>query len=141
MGAIFMMKFNTKLAITLVAATTSVFGLASGAMAGEGGAAGAAAFTITGTQVTGVGVASAIGKNDASAYAYNNGTTSNTAGALGSAGAVTLTNAAAGSFTITGTADTTVNLAVGQANDFTATTTIQLGTGTGSNIVNIGPTP
>jgi hypothetical protein len=139
MGAIFMMKFNTKLAIALVAATTSVFGLASGAMAGEGGAAGAAAFTIdTNGKVTGVAVASAIGKNDASAYAYNDVTgQTNTAGALGSGGLVTLTNTTPGEFTIVGHAD--ASLGTAQNNQFAATTTVSLGTAANDPIVKIAP--
>ncbi len=65
------MKLKAKIAIALVAATTSVFGLGSGAIAGEGGAAGSAAFTIDGDgDVRGVAVAAAIGKNDASSYAF-----------------------------------------------------------------------
>ena len=40
------MKIYQKLSISLLAATASVLSFSSGAFAGEGGAAGAAAFTI-----------------------------------------------------------------------------------------------
>ena len=53
------------------AAGISVLSLSSAAVAGEGGVAGAAAFTIDGTAVTGVAVAAAVGKQDAAASAYN----------------------------------------------------------------------
>ena len=128
------MKFSQKLSISLFAATASVLSFSSGAFAGEGGAAGAAAFTIDGTDpanpvVTGVAVAASVGKNDASAAAFNDVTLQfNSAFALGSAGAIDMTGigdpAAA---EMDGTADGT-NLGTAQANQLTGNATIQLGT-------------
>ncbi len=86
------MKFSQKLSISLFAATASVLSLSSGAFAGEGGAAGAAAFTIDDGNVNGVAVAASVGKNDASAAAFNNiDENFNSAFALGSAGKIDIT--------------------------------------------------
>ena len=49
----------------------SAFGLATVARAGEGGTAGSAAFTIEAEKVTGVAVSAAVGKENASAAAFN----------------------------------------------------------------------
>lgn len=81
------MKFN-KVAIALIAATTSVFGLGSVAAAGEGGAAGAVSATLSPSGlVLDIAAAGAVGKNDAAATAtVNYGIVS--ASALGSAGSI-----------------------------------------------------
>ncbi|MBE9176140.1 hypothetical protein IQ225_14005 [Synechocystis salina LEGE 06155] len=62
------------------------------AQAGGGGMAGAAAFSLDANgNVTGVAVSAAVGGNGAAAWAFNNGT-SNSAGAIGSNGTITLIN-------------------------------------------------
>jgi hypothetical protein len=132
------MKFSQKLSISLFAATASVLSFSSGAFAGEGGAAGAAAFTITGGAVDGVAVAASVGKIDASAAAFNDVTNSfNSAFALGSAGAIDMQGigdpAAAA---MTSTADGT-NLGTAQANELTGNATIQLGSQDGDVIATI----
>lgn len=131
------MRFSRKLSISLLAATASVLSLSSGAFAGEGGAAGAAAFTIDGTAVTGVAVAASVGKNDASAAAFNNVDGNfNSAFALGSAGAISMEGIGdPDAAEMTGTADT--QLGVAQANDLTGSATIQLGTASGNVIATI----
>jgi len=134
------MKFSQKLSISLFAATASVLSFSSGAFAGEGGAAGAAAFTIEGGVVTGVAVAASVGKNDAGAAAFNNPDTSyNSAFALGSGGKVSFGNMGAedGTTTMEGETETAANLAVEQANDLTGSATIQLGTASGDVIATI----
>ena len=133
------MKFSQKLSIALFAATTSVFSLSSGAFAGEGAAAGSAAFTIDNSTatptVTGVAVAASVGKNDASAAAYNSGT-ANSAFALGSAGLITGTNIGdSANASMVGTAD--ADLATDQGNDLTGAATIDLGTVAGDNVITL----
>ncbi len=131
------MKFSQKLSISLFAATASVLSLSSGAFAGEGGAAGAAAFTIDGGNVTGVAVAASVGKNDASAAAFNDVDNNfNSAFALGSAGNIDMQGigdpiAAA----MTGTVDP--ELGIAQANELTGAATIQLGSQDGDVIATI----
>lgn len=122
------MKFSQKLSISLFAATASVLSLSSGAFAGEGGAAGAAAFTIEEDKVTGVAVAASVGKNDASAAAFNDVTLKeNSAFALGSAGAIDMQGIGdPDGAAMTGTADTQIGVA--QANELTGNATIQIGT-------------
>ena len=131
------MKFSQKLSIALFGVTTSLFSLSSGALAGEGAAAGSAAFTLDATtsNVTGVAVAASVGKNDASAAAFNDVTNGlNSAFALGSSGLITVdkmgdpTNAV-----MVGTADT--QLGVDQGNSLTGSATVQLGTTSGDAIV------
>ena len=46
-------------------------GFASSALAGEGGIAGSAAFTVDASAITGVAVSAAVGKENASAAAFN----------------------------------------------------------------------
>ncbi|MBV6626021.1 MAG: hypothetical protein KI793_24330 [Rivularia sp. (in: Bacteria)] len=132
------MKLIQKLSISLFAATASILSLSSGAFAGEGGAAGAAAFTIDDTgSVTGVAVAASVGKNDASAAAFNNVDGNfNSAFALGSAGVIDMQgigdpDAAA----MTGADDP--DLSTAQANDLTGSATIQLGSQDGDVIATI----
>ena len=69
----------------------SALGLTTVARAGEGGIAGSAAFTIDGTDVVGVAVSAAVGKENASAAAFNYDATNanglqNSAWSQGSAG-------------------------------------------------------
>ncbi|MEM9923452.1 MAG: hypothetical protein AAF915_06845 [Cyanobacteria bacterium P01_D01_bin.50] len=122
------MKFGQKLFISLFAAATSLFSLSSTAFAGEGGAAGAAAFTIEAGAVTGVAVAAAVGKNDASAAAFNDVANDfNSAFALGSAGAIQMTDIGDPTLAaMVGGEDP--DLTTAQANDLTGSATIQLGT-------------
>ncbi len=84
------MKLNKKVAIALIAVSTSIFGFGSLASAGEGGAAGAVAATLDPHGwVTEMAAAGAVGKNDAAATATANfGIVS--ASALGSAGVIEL---------------------------------------------------
>lgn len=85
-----------KFLVALVAAGVGCFGFTSGAFAGEGGAAGSAAFTINNSQVTGVAVSAAIGKLDAVAGAMNNGP-QNSAYAMGSGGVISINGITQGS--------------------------------------------
>lgn len=137
------MKLKQKLIVALFAAA-SVCGLSSAAFAGEGGAAGAAAFTLDDTgAVTGVAVAASIGKTDAAAAAFNSvgsvgaGEITNFAYALGSAGVITLTSI--GDPANAGIASSTPNYTDDQVNEFNAALEINLGTVDGSNIVTIEP--
>ncbi|MEM6753994.1 MAG: hypothetical protein AAF630_13580 [Cyanobacteria bacterium P01_C01_bin.38] len=133
------MKLCQKLSISLFAATASVLSLSSGAFAGEGGAAGAAAFTIDATtgNVNGVAVAASVGKNDASAAAFNDNTADfNSAFALGSAGSIQMTDIGnPATAAMIGEEDPA--LTTEQANDLTGNATIQLGTGDGDVIATI----
>lgn len=111
------MNHKVKLLIALIATAAGVFGAASNAFAGQGGAAGAAAFRIQGGAVTGVAVAASVGKNDAAAAAFNDITNNrNSAAALGSAGVITTGVLNAESLaSLAGGADGA--LGTGQAND------------------------
>jgi hypothetical protein len=88
------MNNKAKLLVALTATAASIFGAASHALAGQGGAAGAAAFRVNNNAVTGVAVAAAVGKQDAFAGAFNDigggtgGAGLNSAVALGSAGII-----------------------------------------------------
>ncbi|MDZ8223577.1 MULTISPECIES: hypothetical protein [unclassified Nostoc] len=134
------MKFNTKFAIALVAAT-SVFSLASGAMAGEAGAAGAAAFTIdSDNKVTGVAVAAAVGRNDAAAAAFQGAEgIPNAAYALGSGGLITLESIGEpATASIKGATSTALN----ETNTLGGNATIQIGTTSPNSVVTLGtPAP
>jgi len=116
------MNFKNKLAVALFAVTTGVFGLASGAFAGEGGAAGAASFSTDSLgNVTGGAVSAAVGKNNAAATATNTtsfGNTANTASSLGSAGSVNVITSSSpfGGTTTNISGGTDPNLATPQAN-------------------------
>lgn len=139
-----MNKLFNKVAIATVAGI-SVLGLSSVALAGEGGVAGAAAFTINDTgDVTGVAVAAAVGKQDASAAAYNVPDSTLTTGvgvqnyaySLGSAGVISIS--AMGdpeNAEMAGSADTA--LADQQGNSFNAGApgAIQLGSASGDDLV------
>ena len=117
------MNFKNKLAVALFAVTTGVFGLASGAFAGEGAAAGAASFSTDSLgNVTGGAVSAAVGKNNAAASATNTtsfGNTANTASSLGSAGFVnvsTFSGSVFGGTTTNISGGTDADLATPQAN-------------------------
>ena len=136
--------------ITIATATTavSILSLTPAAFAGEGGVAGAAAFTIDNTgaapAVTGVAVAAAVGKQDAAAAAYNvpDSTLATSVGvqnyaySLGSAGVISI--AAMGdplNAEMTGTDD--IDLTTPQANTFTSggPGAVQLGTVSGDDLI------
>ena len=118
----------------------SALGLTTVARAGEGGIAGSAAFTITGTAVTGVAVSAAVGKENASAAAFNYDATNanglqNSAWSLGSAGIQGFTSVGDTSgFEVTTTEDSDRGTA--QGNTFSANAfEIKIGTGSGDIVV------
>lgn len=122
------------LASTVAIGTSALFG--SSAFAG-GGMAGSAAFNITGASgsevVSGVATAAAVGQNGASAWAFQDGT-SNAAGAMGSAGVITVTTFNATS--VTSVADTVPANYVDNGNTLKGNADIQLGTTSGNTIIN-----
>ncbi|WP_231599550.1 hypothetical protein, partial [Crocosphaera watsonii] len=142
-------KTNSNLKHLLTATIIAgVFGVSSSAQAGEGGAAGAAAFSIDAGAVTGVAVAAAVGKQDAFAAAFNVNDTgfnlpaaalaNNTAFALGSAGVIQITTAAPGSFAnVSGNQDP--DLETAQENQFASGPTIQIGTQDADQLVDLVP--
>lgn len=127
----------TKLALVVAVATVSAFSVASNAKAGEGGAAGSAAFTLQNDKVTGVAVSAAIGKQDAFAGAFNNGN-QNAAFAMGSAGVINVNN-------ITNTSVSSISsasdpaLGTAQNNSFTTNTSVQIGSASPNKVVEIKP--
>jgi hypothetical protein len=132
------MSIQHKVAIILAAVSVSALGLASSALAGEGGAAGSAAFTITGGNVTGVAVSAGIGKQDAFAGAFNSSTGDNTAFALGSAGTINVNSLTSMSVGSLATVEDPA-LATAQANTFAATSSVQIGTVSGDPVVVVKP--
>lgn len=126
----------------------NAFGFATVARAGEGGIAGSAAFTVNGTNVTGVAVSAAVGKENASAAAFNYNaggffgvpSLQNSAWALGSAGTQNFQSVGSpNGFSVTPVVDGTRNAP--QTNTFSAgTVTVQLGTTAGNAVVK-SPTP
>ncbi|MGB3265572.1 MAG: hypothetical protein WBA89_16635 [Microcoleus sp.] len=122
----------------------NAFGFATIARAGEGGIAGSAAFTVNDSKVTGVAVSAAVGKENASAaafnYAVNGAGLQNSAWALGSAGiqAHQYVGSLDG-FDVTPVADG--DKTVAQRNTFSAgTVTVRLGTDSNDAVVK-SPTP
>ena len=118
----------------------SALGLTTVARAGEGGIAGSAAFTVNGTDVTGVAVSAAVGKENASAAAFNYDASTasglqNSAWSLGSAGKQDFTDVGDPTgFGVTTTEDTGRGTA--QANTFSANAfEVKIGTGTGDTVV------
>jgi hypothetical protein len=131
-----------RLAVASSLALLGAVGFASSARAGEGGIAGSAAFTIDGTNITGVAVSAAVGKENASAAAFNYDATTtfglqNSAWALGSAGIQAFQ--AVGDFNgfnVTPVAEAVADRATPQDNSFSAgTVTVQLGTAAGNAVV------
>lgn len=132
------MNITRKLSLIVAATTVSVFGIASHAFAGEGAAAGSAAFSIDGGAVTGVAVSAAIGKQDAFAGAFNDFDSNNAAFAQGSAGTISVSSLEPTSIgSLSSTADT--QLGVDQGNSFDATTSVQIGTQSPNSVVNVQP--
>ena len=136
---------NRRLAVVSGLVILNAFGLASVARAGEGGIAGSAAFTVNGTNVTGVAVSAAVGKQSAAAHAFNyNGTNSNgllnSAFAIGSGGVVAFTTlGSATGFNMTQTTDP--ELGTAQLNTISKGSTIRIGTGTGNEVYQSPQTP
>jgi hypothetical protein len=134
------MKFQTiKVSVALAATAASLIGFTSIARAGEGGVAGAAAFTVEGGNVTGVAVSAAVGKEDAAAAAFNydptasNGVT-NSAFAIGTAGVITANSIGdPAGFSIDAIEDS--DRAANQVNTFTEGFSIQIGTASGDSVL------
>ena len=127
----------TKLNRVLLAsglAIASAAMLSPAAFADEGGVAGSAAFNLdTVGNVLGVATAASVGKNGASAWAFQDGT-SNSAGALGSAGVIDITTFNATSVgNVNDSADP--NLVTAQENGMDYPD-IKLGTEAGDEIIN-----
>jgi hypothetical protein len=127
-----------RLAVASSLALLGAVGFASSARAGEGGIAGSAAFTINAGAITGVAVSTAVGKEAASAAAFNyeaGGGIQNAAWALGTAGTQDFSTigdpAGLGVTTIEDSDRVTA-----QGNIFSAgTATVQLGTAAGEAVV------
>ena len=116
----------------------SALGLATVARAGEGGVAGSAAFTVDGGNVTGVAVSAAVGKENASAAAFNYESGSglqNSAWSLGTAGTQDFTAVGdAAGFNVTSTEDSARGTEM--TNSFSADPfSIKLGTTSGDTVV------
>ena len=116
----------------------SALGLATVARAGEGGTAGSAAFTVDGGNVTGVAVSAAVGKENASAAAFNYESGSgvqNSAWSLGTAGTQDFTAVGDGAgFNVTSTEDSARG--TDMTNSFSADPfSIKLGTASGNTVV------
>jgi hypothetical protein len=117
----------------------SALGLATVARAGEGGTAGSAAFTVdSGGKVTGVAVSAAVGKENASAAAFNYESGSgvqNSAWSLGTAGTQDFTSVGDGTgFNVTSTEDSARG--TDMTNSFSADPfSIKLGTTSGDAVV------
>jgi hypothetical protein len=116
----------------------SALGLTTVARAGEGGIAGSAAFTIDGGNVIGVAVSAAVGKENASAAAFNYEAGSgvqNSAWSLGSAGIQDFTSVGDTSgLEVTTTEDSA--RVTGQANTFSANAfKVKIGTSSGAIVV------
>jgi hypothetical protein len=129
-----------RLAVASGLALLGAVGFASSVRAGEGGIAGSAAFTMNGGEITGVAVSAAVGKENASAAAFNYDSTEtgglqNSAWALGTAG--TQDFSAIGDplgFSVTPTADNDRSNA--QTNSFSpGSVNVQLGTTGGDSVV------
>ncbi|SKB11537.1 conserved exported hypothetical protein [Planktothrix sp. PCC 11201] len=115
------------------------FGLSTVARAGEGGVAGSAAFTVVADKVTGVAVSAAVGKQSATAQAFNYDATNanglqNSAFALGTSGTLNLTTIGAPTGSGYNTLDDPL-LGTPQTNTFTAGYTITIGTISGNPLV------
>ena len=117
----------------------SALGLATVARAGEGGTAGSAAFTVdSGGKVTGVAVSAAVGKENASAAAFNYEVGSgvqNSAWSLGTAGTQDFSSVGdANGFNVTSTEDTARG--TDMTNTFSADPfSVNLGTTSGDSLV------
>ncbi|NET59660.1 MAG: hypothetical protein F6K47_26975 [Symploca sp. SIO2E6] len=137
------MNYRTiKLSAALLATVASLVGFSSIARAGEGGSAGAAAFTTDGAgNVTGAAVSAAVGKEGAAANSFNyDGAAGlqNSASAVGAAGTITVEGlGSTDSVSVTTTEDTDRGTA--QGNSFTAGYDINIGTAAGDSVVDATP--
>jgi hypothetical protein len=147
------MNLKRNLSLVFAVSTVSVFGIASNALAGEGGAAGAASFNLTtgsinAGQVDRVAVAASVGKMNAFANAMNQ-SGSNTAYALGSAGSITTSTYISSYYdyslqryvyapltNVSG--DTDYNPGAAQSNSLNSPQTIRIGTQSGAPVVQLG---
>ncbi|NER96895.1 MAG: hypothetical protein F6J86_24105 [Symploca sp. SIO1B1] len=136
------MNYRTiKLSAALVATVASLVGFSSVARAGEGGTAGAAAFTVNGTNVTGVAVSAATGKDSAAANSFNHtagtaaGDLQNSASAIGVGGNIAITGLGSSSVGVTTTAATDPSLVQGNTITDGAGYGINLGTAGGNPVV------
>ena len=134
------MKFQTiKVSVALAATAASLVGFTSIARAGEGGVAGAAAFTVEEGSVTGVAVSAAVGKEDAAAAAFNYNPNqasgvANSAFAIGTAGVITANSIGAPEyFSIDALEDS--DRGTDQLNTFNEGFSIQIGTASGESVV------
>ena len=131
------MKSISQLSIICLS-MAGIFGSMPNAFAGEGGAAGAAAFTIQNGSVTGVAVAAAVGKQDAVAGAFNTPSSNssnspysyyspsqgaNSAFAQGSAGTISIQNLSASSLSQV-SSQNDASLGTSQVNNLNATVDI-----------------
>lgn len=126
---------NRRFAVVSGLVIMNALGFANVARAGEGGIAGSAAFTVNSSNVTGVAVSAAVGKDSAIAHAFNYnvpaaGGLQNSAFAIGSAGATTSENIGGATFKVTAAADASLNTA--QGNTIGNGYSIQLGTSSGA---------
>lgn len=133
-------KFNRVLLVSGLAIGATAL-ISPMAMAGAGGIAGSASFNLvdsSGSQVvSGVATAAAVGKNGASAWGFQSGTT-NSAGALGSGGVITVTGMTATTFTsVVDAVDG--NLDTAQTNTLSGGPDVQLGTTSGDVVVDATP--
>ena len=118
----------------------SALGLTTVARAGEGGIAGSAAFTINGVNVIGVAVSAAVGKENASAAAFNYDATNanglqNSAWSLGSAGIQDF-NSVGDPSGLEVKADMDGDRGAAQGNTFSADAfEVKIGTGSGDTVV------
>jgi hypothetical protein len=127
----------------------NTLGFATVARAGEGGVAGAAAFTITdnagNANITGVAVSSAIGKENASAAAFNYDAANasglqNSAWSLGSGGIQTFSTVGApAGFDVATTEDSA--RATEMTNSFNDSFSVKLGTTSGDSVADIDANP
>ena len=128
------MKSISQLSIICLS-MAGIFGSMPNAFAGEGGAAGAAAFTIQNGSVTGVAVAAAVGKQDAVAGAFNTPSNTsyseffypspgaNSAFAQGSAGTISIQGLSASSLSQVSSQED-ASLGTSQVNNLNATVDI-----------------
>ncbi|WP_009630518.1 hypothetical protein [Synechocystis sp. PCC 7509] len=123
------MKLLTKTLYVCLTTVASISALSTNAMAGEGGAAGSAAFTIVEGSVTGVALAAAIGKQTAFAGAFNDAfLEENTAFAYGSAGVITIRGLAPLAInSVSSVGDPALDIP--QSNSFGDSTTVLIGSG------------
>lgn len=145
------MKSIVKLSLTFLASVATVVTLSNKVIAGQGGIAASAAFTIDNTGATpvvnGVSVSSAIGKEGATAAAFNAptaaaGATANSTFAVGYSGNLTLTGIGDPvSASILTTQESDTGRAIVQANEIGATApntlpgSIQIGSVSGDTVI------